>query len=66
MFQFSSTIVFKGWLEFQFLKNPGVLFYDYITFLKNVELKNIIQWKNHFQNTKEKPFLMKEAQKMQL
>ena len=31
---------------------------------KNMDSKNIIKWKNNFQNAKEKPFLMREIQKM--
>ena len=53
-------------LNLKFLKIRGVLFYKYITLKsKTLDSKNIIQWKNLFQNAKEKAFLMREIQKMQ-
>ena len=52
-------------LNLKFLRIRGVLFYKYITLKsKTLDSKNI-QWKNLFQNAKEKAFLMREIQKMQ-
>lgn len=48
-----------------FLKILGVLLYEYVTFLKNLALKNIICSKNSIQNAKKKPFFMKELQELQ-
>lgn len=39
-----------------------VLFYKYPAAFLNLELKNIIKWKNHFQNAKEKLILVYEIQ----
>ena len=51
-------------LNLKFLKIRGVLFYKYITLKsKTLDSKNVIQWKNLFQNAKEKAFLMREIQK---
>ena len=39
-----------------------VLSYKYTAAFLNLKLKNIIQWKNHFQNAKEKLILVYEIQ----
>ena len=43
-------------LKFELLKNMRLLFYKYVTVFLKPRLKNTIQWKNYFQNSKKNHF----------